>query len=82
MQVKLSHYRKIMQIGFINCVTIQLTSAGLRVARINLKEIIAVAFVASFRVVALVHAITDGFTFVDVLGKKCFTRNMFSKKPD
>lgn len=42
-------------------------SAGLRVARINLEEIIAVAFVASFRVVALVHAITGGFTFVDVI---------------
>ena len=47
-------------------VTIQLTFAGFKVSRVNLKELIAVTFVASYRVVASVHTIINGLTFVDV----------------
>lgn len=55
-----------MYIGLMKRVTIQLTFAGFKVSRVNLKELIAVTFVASCRVVALVHAIINGLTFVDV----------------
>ena len=55
-----------MYIGLMKRVTIQLTFAGFKVSRVNLKELIAVTFVTSCRVVALVHAIINGFTFVDV----------------
>ena len=50
----------------MKCVTIQLTFAGFKVSRVNLKELIAVTFVASYSVVASVHTIINGLTFVDV----------------
>lgn len=60
------HSRTIMHIGLMKRFTIQLTFAGFKVSRVNLKELIAVTFVASYRVVASVHTIINGLTFVDV----------------